>query len=60
MICSVRTDGLEGFIAAKNSHSVPVLAVFDNEETGSLTKQGADSTFLDEVLKRISLASGKG
>ena len=50
---------LEGFIAAKNSHSVPVLAVFDNEETGSLTKQGADSTFLDEVLKRISLASGK-
>ena len=50
---------LEGFLSAKNSHSVPVLAVFDNEETGSLTKQGADSTFLEEVLKRISLASGK-
>lgn len=50
---------LEGFLGANNSSSVPVLAVFDNEETGSLTKQGADSTFLEEALKRISLASGK-
>ena len=50
---------LEGFLGANNSSSVPVMAVFDNEETGSLTKQGADSTFLGEVLKRISLASGK-
>lgn len=50
---------LEGFLGANNSNSVPVLAVFDNEETGSLTKQGADSTLLEDVLKRISLSCGK-
>ena len=50
---------LEGFLGANNSSSVLVLAVFDNEETGSLTKQGADSTLLEDVLKRISLSCSK-
>lgn len=31
-----------------------VCAVFDNEEVGSGTKQGADSTFLKDVLERLS------
>lgn len=39
--------------------SVPVLAIFDNEEVGSGTKQGADSTFLSDVLSRINEASGR-
>ncbi len=45
---------LKAFLAAKQSDSIPVLAVFDNEETGSETKQGAGSTFLHDTLKRIS------
>lgn len=44
---------LEGFLAAKASNSVPMLCVFNNEEVGSGSRQGADSTFLTDVLERI-------
>ena len=50
---------LEGFLAAEDSESVPVLAVFHNEEVGSGTRQGADSTFLTDVLRRVSAAMGR-
>ena len=36
-----------------------MLALFDNEEIGSLTRQGADSTFLGDVLERVALSCGK-
>jgi aspartyl aminopeptidase len=36
-----------------------VLAIFDNEETGSGTKQGAGSPFLAQVLQRLVLAQSK-
>lgn len=38
--------------------SLPVCCIFDNEEVGSQTKQGAASTFLPDVLERISAACG--
>ncbi len=44
---------LKGFLAAGESESVPVLCVFNNEEVGSGSRQGADSTFLTDVLERI-------
>ena len=49
---------LEGFLAAKPGGSLPVLAVFNNEEVGSNTRQGADSTFLTDVLERIASRYG--
>lgn len=65
-VASPRLDDLqcvfgcvEGFLAAKDSESVPVLAVFHNEEVGSGTRQGADSTFLVDVLRRASNAMGR-
>ena len=45
---------LRGFLAAEPGESIPVLCVFNNEEVGSGTRQGADSTFLSDVLSRIS------
>ena len=48
-------SSIEGILNAKLSKDyVTVCAVFDNEEVGSGTKQGAGSTFFPEVLKRIS------
>lgn len=44
----------DAFLSASDTESTPVLAVFDNEEVGSDTKQGAASTFLHNTLKRIS------
>jgi aspartyl aminopeptidase len=50
---------LQGFLAAEEGGSVPVLAVFNNEEVGSGTRQGADSTFLTDVLGRVNRALGR-
>ena len=40
--------------------SVPVYCLFDNEEVGSQTKQGAASTFLRDTLERVCEALGQG
>ena len=37
---------------------ISVCAVFDNEEVGSLSKQGANSTFLYDTLTRVGFALG--
>ena len=48
--------GLEAMINTEITDMTKVLAIFDNEETGSQTKQGAGSPFLSMMLKRIALA----
>ena len=64
-ISSPRLDDLEcayaslsAFLSETNSNSASVYCVFDNEEVGSGTKQGADSTLLYDVLRRINMCLG--
>lgn len=66
LICAPRLDDLqcvfaskEAFFNSESKNTVSVLAVFDNEEVGSRTKQGAASTFLHETLTKISTAYGR-
>ena len=47
--------GVEAMIASDANDTTQVLAIFDNEETGSQTKQGAGSPFLSYMLQRIAL-----
>lgn len=44
------------FIEARESEAINVLCVFDGEEVGSMTNQGAGSNFLKTVLGRICAA----
>lgn len=59
-ILSPKLDDLQCVYAAQKAFAgsapkdyINVCAVFDNEEVGSSTRQGADSTFLQDVLERI-------
>lgn len=62
-ISAPRLDDLEcaytslcAFLQAKQTEHINMLCVFDNEEVGSGTRQGADSTFFEDVVVRISHA----
>lgn len=64
-VLSPRLDDLQcvyasakAFLESRPREYVNVCAVFDNEEVGSGTKQGANSTFLEDTLWRISEAMG--
>ena len=50
--------GVEALLLSKSTDVTKVLAIFDNEETGSQTKQGAGSPFLASIINRIALAQG--
>ncbi|MBQ1821489.1 MAG: M18 family aminopeptidase [Clostridia bacterium] len=59
--CAPRIDDLQcayttlaALLEANQPKAIPVYALFDNEEVGSETKQGAASTFLFDVLTRVS------
>ncbi len=49
---------LRGFLDADKTENLPVYCLFDNEEVGSATKQGAASTFLYDVLARVCRTLG--
>ena len=62
-ISSAALDDLEcawcctqGFLKAKKSRSIPVLCVFDSEEVGSGSVQGAASKLLETTISRICAA----
>lgn len=64
-IAAPRLDDLEcayaslrALLTAAPSKHIDMLCVFDNEEVGSGTRQGADSSLLEGTLRRIALALG--
>ncbi len=64
-VLSPRLDDLQcafssfrAFETARPGRYINVCAVFDNEEVGSASRQGADSTFLEDVLWRIGESLG--
>lgn len=52
-------SSLTAFLTSGDGESAPVCCIFDNEEVGSRTKQGAASTFLRDVLTRVCECFGK-
>ncbi len=49
---------LEGIVDDESTDGLHMIALFDNEEVGSRTKQGAAGNLLPQVLQRIYLAMG--
>lgn len=48
----------QGFLNADDGNSIPVLCVFDSEEVGSSSVQGAASKLLESTLTRICASLG--
>ena len=62
-ISSAALDDLEcawcctqGFLQSSESESIPMLCVFDSEEVGSSSVQGAASRLLEDTIRRICAA----
>ena len=48
----------QGFLKAEESQSIPVVCVFDNEEVGSSSLQGAASNLMESTLHRLCNSLG--
>lgn len=66
MISSGRLDdmwmvycGVKALLDSKENKATKVMICVDNEEIGSLTAEGANSTLLNNILERIALGLGK-
>ena len=67
MISAPRLDNItsvvacvEGIINSSRDDGINVIALYDNEEIGSRTKQGADSNLFGYVIEKIYMALGYG
>ena len=56
---SMAHASLHALINSKGKNGINIVAIFDNEEVGSSTKQGADSNMLLNILERICISLGK-
>ena len=51
--------GVKALVNSKENVATKVMVCIDNEEIGSLTAEGANSTLLNNILERIALGLGK-
>ncbi len=52
-------SALKSFVEHNKNDNINIFCAFNSEEIGSLTKEGADSSFLMDILKRIAAATEK-
>ncbi|WP_342303776.1 M18 family aminopeptidase [Methanolobus sp. ZRKC5] len=50
---------MEALVGSKHKNGINMVAFMDNEEIGSMTKQGADSLMLRTILERIHISTAK-
>lgn len=51
--------GIKALIDSRENEATKVMICIDNEEIGSLTAEGANSTLLNNILERIAIGLGK-
>ena len=51
--------GIKALVDSRKNEATKVMICIDNEEIGSLTAEGANSTLLNNILERIALGLGK-
>ena len=51
--------GIKALVDNRENEATKVMICIDNEEIGSLTAEGANSTLLNNILERIALGLGK-